>query len=191
MSVELMMVALRREGLEAEVVDARRVVRTDDGFGRAVPCDEETKALVRELLSPLLQSGKVPVLQGFVAATAEGVTTTLGRGGSDFTAAIVGAALGAEDVSIWTDVDGVMSADPTLVEGARTIGELGYEEAVELAYFGARAIHPAAAKHAAARYISLRIKNSFRPEEPGTLIRHDRRRAVGVAAVVSDGTLAI
>ncbi len=183
LSVELMMVALRREGLEAEVVDARRVVRTDDGFGRAVPCDEETKALVRELLSPLLQSGKVPVLQGFVAATAEGVTTTLGRGGSDFTAAIVGAALGAEDVSIWTDVDGVMSADPTLVEGARTIGELGYEEAVELAYFGARAIHPAAAKHAAARDISLRIKNSFRPEEPGTLIRHDRRRAVGVAAV--------
>lgn len=183
LSAELMAAALDIEGMQSEVVDARRVVRTDARFGGAVPLDERTASLVREVIGPSLKRGRVPVLQGFVGATEEGVTTTLGRGGSDFTAAVVGAALGAEDVSIWTDVDGVMSADPAQVSEARTLKELGYEEAVEMAYFGARAIHPAAAKHAAARDISLRIRNTFSPDSAGTLIRHDRRRASGVAAV--------
>lgn len=182
-SVQLMGAALTGVGLDPELVDSRDVVRTDDRFGAAIPRDEETAALVRDRLQPLLEAGRVPVLQGFVGATAEGVTTTLGRGGSDFTAAIVGAALDAGEVCIWTDVDGVMSADPAQVAEAHPIPELGYEEAVELAYFGARAVHPAAAKHAAAREVKLRVKNSFRPEVPGTLIRPDTRRASGVAAV--------
>jgi aspartate kinase len=175
--------ALNQSGLDAVVIDARTVVRTDDSFGAAIPMDEETTQLVREVIEPLLDDGKVPVLQGFVGATAEGVTTTLGRGGSDFTAAIVGAALGASEVLLWTDVDGVLTAEPSDVEGAVVLPELGYEEAVELAYFGARVIHPAAAKHAAARDVSLTVRNTRRPEHPGTLIRHDTRRATGVRAV--------
>ena len=183
LAVELVAVALRLEGLAAEVVDARTVVCTDALFGGAVPRDEETMRRARQFLTPLVEQGKIPVLQGFVAATPEGVTTTLGRGGSDFTAAIVGAALGSAEVSIWTDVDGVMSADPQQVSGAQVLPELGYEEAVELAYFGAKVIHPAAAKHAVAASISLRIRNLLRPKEAGTLIRPDRRRAAGVAAI--------
>jgi aspartate kinase len=183
LSVELMAAALAEVGLDAEVVDARSVVRTDERFGGAVPRVEETARLIGELLGPLLEAGRVPVLQGFVGATEDGTTTTLGRGGSDFTAAIIGAALGAEEVGIWTDVDGVLSAEPGQVDEARVLSELGYEEAVELAYFGARVIHPAAAKHAAAGDVSLRVRNSGRPEAAGTLIRHDVRRAAGVAAV--------
>jgi aspartate kinase len=183
LSAELMAGALEAEGLQARVVDARTVVRTDGRFGGAIPRDEETARLVRDVVGAVLARGEVPVLQGFVGATDDGATTTLGRGGSDFTAAIVGAALGADEVSIWTDVDGVMSADPAQVGGARVLPELGYEEAVELAYFGAKAIHPAAAKHAAARDLSLRIRNSFRPQAPGTRIRPDRPRAPAVAAI--------
>jgi aspartate kinase len=183
LSVQLMAAALAAAGLDAEVVDARAVVRTDDRFGGAVPEDEETARLISEVVGPLLEAGRVPVLQGFVGATEDGTTTTLGRGGSDFTAAIVGAALGAEEVGIWTDVDGVLSAEPGHVGEARVLSELGYEEAVELAYFGAKVIHPAAAKHAAAGDVSLRVRNTERPERAGTLIRHDVRRAAGVAAV--------
>ncbi len=183
LSAEMMAAALVQEGLAAQVVDARSVVRTDDRFGGAVPRDEETARLVREVIGPLLERGKVPVLQGFVGATDDGATTTLGRGGSDFTAAIVGAALGADDVCLWTDVDGVLSAEPRHVARAKVLPELGYEEAVELAYFGARVVHPAAAKHAAARDISLRVRNAQRPERPGTLIRHDTPRVAGVAAI--------
>jgi aspartate kinase len=183
LSVELVAAALAQVGLDAVVVDARSVVRTDDRFGGAVPEDEATARLIGEVLGPLLEAGRVPVLQGFVGATADGTTTTLGRGGSDFTAAIVGAALGAKEVGIWTDVDGVLSAEPGQVGEARVLSELGYEEAVELAYFGAKVIHPAAAKHAAARDVSLRIRNSLRPGAPGTLVRADVRRAAGVAAV--------
>ncbi len=183
LSALLMAGALGQEGLEARVVDARSVVRTDDSFGAAVPMDEETTGLVREVVEPLLDDGKVPVLQGFVGATADGVTTTLGRGGSDFTAAIVAAALGAAEVVLWTDVDGVLTAEPGDVQAAEVLPELGYEEAVELAYFGARVIHPAAAKHAAARDVSLTVRNTRRPEHPGTLIRHDTRRVAGVRAV--------
>ncbi len=183
LSAEIMAAALRKKGLSAVAVDAREVVRTDDRFGGAIPKDDETAELVRTHLGPILAQETIPVLQGFVGATAGGVTTTLGRGGSDFTAAIIGAALGADDLSIWTDVDGVLSAEPQHVPGARVLSELGYEEAVELAYFGAKVIHPAAAKHAAAGNVSLRVRNTGRPDHPGTLIRHDTRRVSGVAAV--------
>ena len=183
LSATLMAAALRARGLRAEAVDARRVVLTDDGYGRAVPRDEETYRRAREHLLPRVRDGVIPVLQGFIGATEEGTTTTLGRGGSDFTAVMVGAALEGGPVTLWTDVDGVYSADPQVVPEADVIGELGYEEAVELAYFGARVVHPAAAKHAVARNVSLHVKNTFRPRAPGTVVRHDLREGPGVAAV--------
>ena len=183
LSAELMAAALRAQGLAAEAVDARNVVRTDDAYGQAVPRDEETYRRARERILPLVGNGVVPVLQGFIGATEDGVTTTLGRGGSDFTAVMIGAALGGSRVTLWTDVDGVFSADPQVAPEARIIGELGFEEAVELAYFGARVVHPAAAKHAVARNVSLHVRNSFRPEAQGTLVRHDLREGNGVAAV--------
>ena len=183
LSAALMAAALRSLGVPAREVDARKVVRTDAGFGQAIPRDEVTVRLAWKHLFPLVSKGVVPVMQGFIGADDQGRTTTLGRGGSDFTAAIVGAALEARQVTIWTDVDGIYSADPNRIPGARIIQELGFEEAVELAYFGARVIHPAAAKHAVARGVSLRIRNSFNPEAPGTLIRSDRRETPGVAAL--------
>jgi aspartate kinase len=183
LSAAIMAAVLRARGRDARVVDARTVVRTDARFGRAVPEDETTVRLAWERLGPLLSRGTIPVLQGFVGADARGRTTTLGRGGSDFTAAIVGAALGSPEVTIWTDVDGIFSADPNQVPGARVLKELGYEEAVELAYFGAKVIHPAAAKHAVGRQVALRVRNTFHPERPGTLVRTDQRGAPGVAAL--------
>jgi aspartate kinase len=185
LSVQLVSAALLEAGLPGLPVDARRVVRTDRRFGAAIPLDDESYALAREILLPLLDEGRIPVLQGYVGATADGETTTLGRGGSDFTAALVGAAIDAQEVTIWTDVDGIFSADPNQVRGARVLAEMGYEEAVELAWFGAKVIHPAAAKHAVARRVSLRIRNTLNPEAPGTLIRHDRRESPGVAAVAA------
>ena len=183
LSVLLMTAALSSLGHRARVVDARTLVRTDARAGGAIPDDEVTVARARSRLLPLVSEGITPVVQGFVGATAEGRTTTLGRGGSDFTAAIIGAALEAPEVTIWTDVDGIFSADPNRVPGARVLPELGYEEAVELAYFGARVIHPAAAKHAVGRRVALRIRNSFKPSHAGTLIRIDRRGTPGVAAL--------
>ncbi len=191
LSVRLFATALRSRGAAAEVVDARDVVRTEVQGARAIPRDEETYRLARAALRPLVERGVVPVIQGYIGATAEGRTTTLGRGGSDFTAAIIGAALGAPEVTIWTDVEGIRSGDPRIVPHARLLPELGFEEAVELAYFGARVIHPAAAKHAAARHVSLRIRSSFRPEGEGTLIRADRREGPAVAAVVHRGGVAL
>lgn len=185
LSVQLVAAALLEAGLPGLPLDARRIIRTDRRFGSAIPLDEESVVLTRGILLPRLAEGRIPVLQGYVGATSGGETTTLGRGGSDFTAALVGAAIGAGEVTIWTDVDGIFSADPNQVPGARVLPEIGYEEAVELAWFGAKVIHPSAAKHAVARKVSLRIRNTLRPESPGTLIRHDRRESPGVAAVAA------
>src|SRR5690606_39454184 len=128
---------------------------TDGQFGRARPQNGEIAGLACARLLPLLEEGVVPVLQGFVGATAEGRTTTLGRGGSDYSGAILGAALDAEEVHIWTDVDGILSGDPRAVDAPRIIEEIGFEEAVELAYFGVKVIHPGAAKHAVALGVPL------------------------------------
>ena len=183
LSARLVACAVRGLGRDACVVDAREVVRTDDRFGRARPLDEETRELARGRLLPLIERGCVPVVQGFVGATSDGRTTTLGRGGSDYTAAVLGAALGAEVVHVWTDVDGILSADPRAVAHPRILCEMGYEEAVELAYFGAKVIHPGAAKHAVSQGVPLRIRNTFRPEATGTLILSDRRGGARIAAV--------
>lgn len=183
LAAPLVAAAIRAAGRPAEVVDARSVIRTDAAFGRAVPDEAAIRGLAAEHLTPLLDAGTVPVLQGFIGATARGRTTTLGRGGSDYTATLLGAALDADEVHIWTDVDGILTGDPRAVEAPRILALLGFEEAVELAYFGAKVLHPGAAKHAVASGLQVRIRNTFAPEKPGTLITRDRWGPPGIAAV--------
>ncbi len=170
LSSTLLAEGLAAAGLPATGVDARRCIVTDDAYGRATPDGGETERRCRAELEPLLAAGRIPVLGGYVAATTSGVTTTLGRGGSDYTAALVGAALNAAEIQIWTDVSGVLTADPRIVPGARTIPSLSYAEASELAYFGAKVLHPKTIRPALARKIPVRIVNSRAPDDPGTLV---------------------
>ncbi len=166
----LLVAALRARQLKAEWVDAREWMITDDQFTRANPLMELCETRARELMSPLIKKGKIPVTQGFLGATQDGRTTTLGRGGSDYSAAVLGALLDAEEIEIWTDVDGVMTADPRIVPEAHTISELSYAEAAELAYFGAKVLHPKTILPAIERNIPLRILNTFSPGKTGTRI---------------------
>jgi aspartate kinase len=151
-------------------VDARRVLVTDAEHGAAAPDMIGTVEQSRELLAPLVADGRVPVVGGFIGATANGVTTTLGRGGSDYSAAIFGAALDADEIQIWTDVDGMLTADPRIVPQPRVVPQLSFAEASELAYFGAKVLHPSTILPAVSKNIPVRILNSRRPENPGTLI---------------------
>jgi aspartate kinase len=169
-SCEIVAAALEAGGTPAAAVDARHVVVTDETFGRAQPLMEETGVRVRERVLPLLDKGAVPVVSGFIGATRKGVATTLGRGGSDFTASILGALLSAEEIQIWTDVDGMMTVDPRVVPGARVIPEVSAAEAAELAYFGAKVLHPATIKPAVERGIPVFILNTLNPSAPGTRI---------------------
>jgi len=162
--------ALIEAGLRASHVDARRCIVTDARHGQANPLWELTNQRVQELLNPLLQAGNVPVLGGFIASATDGVPTTLGRGGSDFSAAIVGAAVGAARVEIWTDVDGVMTTDPKLCSDARVIRKLSFDEAADLAHFGAKVLHPATLAPAMRENIPVYVLNSRRPERQGTEI---------------------
>lgn len=191
LSARLLAAVLGRTSRTARVVDARTVVRTDDRHGRAVPDPDA----IRELCGLHLPSGPdmdaVWVTQGFVGATARGRTTTLGRGGSDFSAALLGAGLDAEMVHVWTDVPGVLSGDPATVGAPRLLAEIGFEEAVELAWSGARVIHPVAAKWAVSRGVPLRIRSTFEPDHPGTLIRNDVRGAAEIAAVTAKRNVAL
>jgi aspartate kinase len=143
---------------------------TDDRFTRATPYVQVLNTRARECLRPLIDAGRIPVTQGFIGATATGVSTTLGRGGSDFTAALLGAALEADRVEIWTDVNGLMTADPRIVPTARTLPAASYEEAAELATFGARILHPATALPLVRAGIPIVILNANDPERPGTTI---------------------
>src|SRR5258708_2818748 len=169
LSAQLLAAVLRESNLTARYVDARRCLRTNDNYGSAVPLPETTRATRAELM-PLLESSRIPVLGGFIGSTDKGVTTTLGRGGSDYSAAIVGAALEAREIQIWTDVSGVLTADPRIVNKARTIPVLSYQEAAELAYFGAKVLHPTTIQPAIDRRIPLRVCNSRAPDGPSTLI---------------------
>jgi aspartate kinase len=165
---------LDARGLRARQVDARRCVITDDEHGRATPLKEETDRHTREQLEPLLAEGIVPVLGGFIASSAAtGETTTLGRGGSDYTAGLVGAALRSREIQIWTDVCGVLTADPRVVPEARTIPRLSYAEAAELAYFGAKVLHPKTILPAVIRNVPVRICNSRAPRSPDTVVYFD------------------
>jgi aspartate kinase len=164
--------ALQSRGVNAELVDARDVIVTDRNHTRALPDFNVTDARLQARVRPLTKSGKVVVIGGFVGATPEGATTTLGRGGSDFSATVIGAALGAERIEIWTDVDGVMTADPKLCQSARTIEELTFDEAAELAHLGAKVIHPWSMMPARERGIPVWVLNSRNPKGPATVIRN-------------------
>jgi aspartate kinase len=177
LSSEIAGTALAAEGLPALAVDARKVMVTDETHGRAQPLLEDTRQRVHEVIQPLAEAGRVPVLGGFVGTTRTGVTTTLGRGGSDWSAAIIGAVLPAEEIQIWTDVDGMMTMDPRVVPSARVIPEISFDEAAELAYFGAKVLHPATIKPAVELGIPVRILNSLNPTAPGTLIGRTQGRS--------------
>jgi aspartate kinase len=186
MSSRLVAGALKANGLAAEWVDARRAIVTTAEHTAAAPLEAETAAAIAQTIDPLLADRRIPVVGGFVGATREGVTTTLGRGGSDYSAAIIGAALGAQEIQIWTDVDGMLTADPRLVTGVRLVPHLSFAEASELAYFGAKVLHPATIQPAVARDIPVRILNSQRPQDPiGTLITRDRPRGKGPLTAVA------
>jgi aspartate kinase len=170
MSANLMAAILRSRGTPAEAVDATELVVTDDNFGNATPIFEETNAKTRQRLAGLRRRGVLPVITGFRGATRAGACTTLGRGGSDYSGTIVGAALDADEVWIWTDVDGVMTADPRLVPEARILPEISYREAIELSFFGAKVLHPKTIQPVMKKKIPVWIKNSFNPACPGTCI---------------------
>jgi len=170
MSSTLMAAILRSRGLKAEAVDATELIVTDDNFGNASPLFKETNAKARERLATLKSQGVIPVITGFRGATAEGLGTTLGRGGSDYSATILASAVDADEVWIWTDVDGVMTADPRLVPEARILPEISYREAIELSFFGAKVLHPKTIQPVMNKKIPVWIKNSFNPSCPGTKI---------------------
>lgn len=191
LSAELVAAAVRAAGRDARVVDARELIRTDERFGAGIPEADAIARLAGEGLEPCLRAGTVAVVQGFVGATADGRTTTLGRGGSDFTAALLGGALEADTVHVWTDVEGVLSGNPEVVARPRLLAELGFEEAVELSWSGARVIHPVAAKWAVSQGVPLRIRSTFQPDHPGTIVRNDVRDAAAVAAVTAKPGVAL
>jgi aspartate kinase len=175
LSSRLLALAFREAGLSGCWIDARECVRTDATHTRAAPLRGPTDACTRDKVLPCVAEGHVPVLGGFIGSTMEGATTTLGRGGSDFTAALVGAALRSSEIEIWTDVNGFLTADPRVVPEARTIGHLSYAEAAELAYFGAKVLHPRTIQPAVELGLPVRICNSRQPDAPGTIIdgRHE------------------
>jgi len=170
LSARIVAAAFRGRGLPARFVDPRDVVITDSRFGEASPDVAAIAVRSAERLTPLLGAGEIPVLGGFVGATPDGDTTTLGRGGSDTSAAVLGAALGVEEIQIWTDVDGMMSADPRLVPLARTIPRLSFAEAAELAFYGAKVLHPDSIAPAVERKIPVRVLNSHRPAAEGSVV---------------------
>lgn len=181
----LLALTLRERGLPAVWVDARNVIRTDDRHGRANPLPDAIRVAAVEFVEPHIAAGEIPVLGGFVGSGPQGATTTLGRGGSDFSGALAGAALRAAEVQIWTDVSGFLTADPRVVPGARAIPHLSYAEAAELAYFGAKVLHPRTILPAVELSLPVRICNSRQPGGIGTRI--DGRREVsaqGVKAIV-------
>lgn len=172
-NARLIAATLRSAGLRSEAIDATRIIVTDDVYGNATPLMDETRLRCHDQLLPLLEAGSVPVVTGFIGATRSGVTTTLGRGGSDYTCAILGAALDADEVWFWKEVDGVMSADPRLVPEAHTLPMLSYTEMAELAYYGANVLHPRTVYPLVQIRTPIRILNTFNPDHTGTLITDD------------------
>jgi len=175
LSSRIVAAALTAHGLAASWVDARKAIVTGPEHTAAPPLMEATAAALAATVDPLLAERRIPVIGGFVGATREGVTTTLGRGGSDYSAAIIGACLGASEIQIWTDVDGMLTADPRIIRDVQVVPHLSFGEASELAYFGAKVLHPATIQPAVGQNIPVRILNSKRPQDAsGTLITRDR-----------------
>lgn len=185
MAIRIVAAYLRQEGQPAEAVDATELIVTDNNFLAAVPLFDETTPKTERRLRPLLSNNIIPIVTGFIGATEEGVTTTLGRGGSDYSAAILGQSLQAQEVWIWTDVDGVMTADPRLVPKAQSIPALSFREVSELAYFGAQVLHPKTMRPCVENDIPLRIKNTFHPDHPGTVIVADSINGKGTIKAVT------
>ena len=171
LSSKIVASTLQARGMAAVHLDARDLLVTDDTHTRAVPQFEETYERFRLQVAPRVAKGQVPVLGGFIGSTRQGVTTTIGRGGGDFSAALAGAGLAATRIEIWTDVDGMMTTDPNLVREARRIKVISFEEAAELAYFGAKVLHPATVLPAVQRNIPVYVKNSRNPQCEGTCVQ--------------------
>ena len=188
LSAFLLAAVLAAQGLAAHYVDAKLCIATDDEYGNATPLYEETEARTRAEILPLIEASFIPVLGGFIASSLKNATTTLGRGGSDYTAALVGACCEAREIEIWTDVTGVLTADPRVVEKARTIRLLSYSEAAELAYFGAKVLHPKTIQPAVERRIPVRICNSRAPQEAGTLVCSEREAAPSTVKAIAHKT---
>jgi aspartate kinase len=184
-SSRIVAAALEDAGLPTRWLDARALLVTDAQHGAAVPDRDATRVRLDTLVGPLLAEGLVPVTGGFVGATASGLTTTLGRGGSDFSAALFGAGLAAEEIQIWTDVDGMLTADPRVVAEPRVVPHLSFDEASELAYFGAKVLHPSTILPAVDLGIPVRILNSHRPEAPGTLVTRTVASVAGGPAAIA------
>ncbi len=161
---------LLQEGHNAEWVDSREVMITDDDYTKSTPQFDITENRSRQYIFPIIQKNHIVVTQGFIGSTQQGITTTLGRGGSDYTAAILGSFLDAEEIQIWTDVSGVLTANPTIVPDARPVREMTFNEAAELAYFGAKVLHPSTILPAIKKKIPVRVLNSHQPDDDGTLI---------------------
>ena len=173
LSVRILAGAVESAGMPAEYIESTHLVVTDDHFQNALPDMTATAARTRQALLPMLAAGRVPIVTGFIAATSNGATTTLGRGGSDYSASIIALALKAAEVWIWTDVDGVMTADPRMVPGARTIPMLSYREVAEMAHFGAKVLHPKSIHPVIEAGIALRVRNTFNPHGPDTRLVAD------------------
>lgn len=186
LSVVVVSAALRSAGLSSLPVDAREYVKTNERYTEAEVNFAETERRLSAGLVPMVSGGCIPVITGFIGSTDEGVTTTLGRGASDYTASLVAGAIQAEEVWIWTDVDGAMTADPRIVEDASVLKEISYLEAAEMSYFGAKVLHPMTMQPAVKQEIPIRIRNTFRTENSGTLISSRTCDApLGVKAVTS------
>ncbi|HHX65732.1 MAG TPA: aspartate kinase, partial [Chloroflexi bacterium] len=170
LSARIVAAAMLSQGGKAQTVEATDIIVTDDRYGSATPLIDETAVRARARLLPMLNQGVVPVVTGFIGATIEGVPTTLGRGSSDYSATVLGHCLPADEVWIWTDVNGVMTADPRIVPDARTIPTVSYAEVAELSFFGAKVLHPMTIQPVASMNIPVRVLNSFNADHPGTVI---------------------
>jgi len=184
-SARVVAARLNEQGYPAQAVDATELIVTDNCFQNAVPQMQATAEQVQRNLAPLLEEGIIPVVTGFMGATVDGITTTLGRGGSDYSASILGAALNADEVWTWTDVDGVLTADPRIVPDAHIIPELSYSEVGELAYFGAKVLHPKTIRPVVESGIPLWVKNTFNPTCPGTRIVAEPKSTPGTVKAVT------
>lgn len=192
LSAPLMRAALIERGVKAiDLTGGEAGIITDSNYGNAKPLMNLTEIMVRDRILPMLKAGVTPVITGFIAQDSNGVITTLGRGGSDYTATILAAALDADEVWLWKDVDGIMTADPKLVPGAKTIPILSYNEVMEMAYFGAKVLHPLTVSPVQNKRIPIRIRNAFNKSHPGTLIREKPDMTKKVKAVTAINNVSI
>ncbi|GAB4308271.1 MAG: aspartate kinase [Phototrophicales bacterium] len=185
MSSKLVAAALKAHGLDAEALDAGKLLITDDTFQNAMPNWQETEKRVQEQLLPRLKSGIIPVITGFIGATPDGTYTTLGRGGSDYSAAIFAAYVDSDEFIIWTDVDGVMTTDPRLDKRARVLPHISYQEVGEMAFYGAKVVHPKTVQPILNKGIPIWVRNTFNPNSPGTLITDEIRESATVIKAVT------